>query len=117
MLSIAAEDRIGSELDARLQEEDLVLGLPLDQLEHGSEPDHVALEVDEAARMHLPIARPGAEANRLGHAIGDESLELEAPAVAVLGDPTGEIAGHNRCAASACPLRTARHRAARRHRH
>src|SRR5215470_1235645 len=98
---VDVQQRIGAELEARLQEHAEILGLPIHRLGGCGEVDDVVLEVAEAMALHDPIAAAHADAQVLVHPIGQEGVELEAPAPAVLGDRPAEIAG---VAADAQPM-------------
>src|SRR5262245_35357925 len=86
------DEVIRAELDAPLQEHAEILRLPFDGLRERRQPDHVILEMRGTAGLHVPVAAADAHARPIVHLIGQEGIDLVAPAGAFLGNRTGEVA-------------------------
>src|SRR6266576_1045227 len=90
---VATEQPVRAELDARLQENAVVVGLPVHDLRHCRDTHDMILEMSVAVRLHVPVAAAEPDAHQIIHAIGQKAVDLVAPAVAVLRHRAGEIAG------------------------
>src|SRR5580704_8616690 len=62
---VAADDRIGTELDAGLDEHAEAVALPVDRLRRGQKADHMTFEVSLPAGLHMPIAAAHADAEKV----------------------------------------------------
>src|SRR5712671_4377343 len=87
---LTTKQPVRAELDARLQENAVVVGLPVHDLRHRGEAHHMVLEMSVAVRLHVPVAAAKPDAEEIIHAIGQKAVDLIAPPAAVLRHRTGE---------------------------
>src|SRR4051812_8211074 len=78
---VAGDDRIGPELEARLQEDAQIVGPPGDRLRQRVDSDDVTFEVGRPlGRLHVPIAAADTNAQDIVQLIGEQTIELDPPA-------------------------------------